>query len=1568
VIKCIVFDFDLTLFDSLSLDGLRSRREWNIVYEKLKECSFYSGVRETINQLHELGIQTAIATNAPEIYVKKALDYHGIKIDFIVAYHDVVKHKPDPEVLRKILIHFALSNKNIVFIGDNDIDYNTAKNIKAQFYGVEWGDFSSDDIVRINYQNLIDVVFNGLEPNVNDIEEVVNIVETSYIVEDLMLSDENKYFLGYYKDPIRNKIFGFKNNKEKEVREWNSVIEDNLVSLPKINYIVRALGHAEIEIQDSPLDTVGKLISEHTSSKYIPDILIKNSSSLKSTSMGAKDRKREIKGKYSINKSHPVFNELLNSKKTILIIDDVYTTGATTQEITRALYSEFPSVVIYIFSLVQTKGFSDTPEMKHHNDKLFKMLEYADAKIEKEVIAFNRTLNISKNYSANYSYTNHNFVIQNLFDYSIKSDSKKVKYLPAIYILKNMLQRGKPTLQSKYLQAHLGKIHEKSDFKKAHALIDAKILPWKRIFRGNDKENYYPAQKFYDELIPKYFGEYVFVKNLIIPEVSIFDITQVYVKELYEQQVDFYLPQASLIIEIDGEQHRLSIDEDKQRDLHTSKYGVETIRITTKELELENESFLFKINQIKSRIQQMPELGLLRQKKDFSVITLQDYQEAYIHGIELDNPILISSAVMRMQLLILELLENDSLSFEREWSFEIKEHDVTGFAEIAIEDTLLWLHHILNLHGIDLIRPRYNVSHLKAEDNFSDVSNTIKIDFSLLQRFTDEFQDHSEVIYVRTHYLDEYKYFEQGTATDIHEIIYKPYDFFSMSTLEAISYSLSLDGEGSDKISLLFLLENLFLQNVDDVNFREGQLGIITNALMRNDTVGLLPTGSGKSVCYQLSAILQPAISFVVCPIKSLMYDQKADLDDIFFSRTNYITSDLSADEKTTIQREFSEGKYFFIFVSPERFQNKKFREEFSSINQEKAFAYAVIDEVHCLSEWGHDFRTSYLNLSKAIEKLSPDASYIGLTATASVNVLRDIQNEFNIEDMDVKTPLNYTREELKFNVVNDHGEKENVLIHQLVELNERWNIFSPNEKDSRCGIIFTPHVNGAKGCHPIATKLSKSLAIDVKYYSGSVPKVSGKAIMKEKEFDVYKKSVQDGFKQNKFTLLAATKAFGMGVNKGNIFYTIHYGLPSSMESLYQEAGRAGRDKTKFVEEKAECLVLLTPENNEKVLESLWEPTATLDELKVISKSTQRNGDINTNLFMFTNSLDTVKDEFSLMKNLYLQYYFPDKLHQVVVSTSLNSTKAKVEKAIYRLRQIGIVEDWTILDFFRGKFEVEFNKHNDEDVLSSMNTTIRKYDKNFSIENLKKEGSKHYQHIFSLNKDKFSEIERYFIILLLWSYEHFAYNRRQSLKNVYDNCSSLANGNISEKAFKQTLENYFKFNESSYILQHIADMPNDYQRWFEVFYKLIDGEMQNELIDGDKQIQIKDQLSRFLESYMQNTGLNFISGILRLLVDDYNDPDGRTRFEDALKKIKVFDPHDQNEIFDNLITLAESFEMKQKNLLVRSVDNVFENSDLLHRFAIGIEDEYSMSIILMGQVRRLERINQQIKEIPWETM
>ena len=173
-----------------------------------------------------------------------------------------------------------------------------------------------------------------------------------------------------------------------------------------------------------------------------------------------------------------------------------------------------------------------------------------------------------------------------------------------------------------------------------------------------------------------------------------------------------------------------------------------------------------------------------------------------------------------------------------------------------------------------------------------------------LQRYTDEFQTNEEVVFVRTDYFDRYLVFESVNANNgLGFSHFESYDYFQISTSNLIKYDLTFGGENSDEKPLLYLLWNLFLQNYSDLSietlkFRDGQLPIIANILSRNDTIGLLPTGSGKSVCYQLAAILQPAVSFVVCPIKALMYDQKADLDDVYFTRTNHITGDFDALKK----------------------------------------------------------------------------------------------------------------------------------------------------------------------------------------------------------------------------------------------------------------------------------------------------------------------------------------------------------------------------------------------------------------------------------------------------------------------------------------------------------------------------------------------------------------------------------------------------------------------------------------------------------------------------------------------
>jgi len=1191
-----------------------------------------------------------------------------------------------------------------------------------------------------------------------------------------------------------------------------------------------------------------------------------------------------------------------------------------------------------------------------------------------------------KKYSANYSHSNHNFVIQNLSGEKVTNE-----YLAGICILKNILQRGKPTLLSKYLQTQIGAIHKNNEFIQPYALIDAELPKWERIIRGDVKGNYFPAKKFYEELIPKYLPGYVFIQSLILPEIPINEITQVPVDEFKNQQVDFYLPQAFLVIEIDGGQHRDSLNDNK-RDRHLSKYGIMTVRITTIELESENEAFQNKVKSISKRIEKIIIRENELREKDATFISIDNYKKVYQQGIDTTNPIYVATAIMRFQILILSLLENGKLNFHNDWKIEVLERDIKNFADKAIDDLFLWFEHIYKLQKVSFTKPKYFLRSINSTDEYSNDSQIIKVDFSLLKRYTDEFQTKSEIIFVRTDYLDRYLYFKKGNGSNLVFHSFLDYDYFSISTTTPVKYNLKFGDNNSDSKSLLFLLNNIFLQETNNLSFNDGQLPIIANALARKDTIGLLPTGSGKSVCYQLAAILQPSISFVVCPIKSLMYDQKAELDIVYFSRINHITSEDDGEDKERIQNEFACGKYFFIFISPERFQVKSFRKYFITVTKSFNIAYAVIDEVHCLSEWGHDFRTAYLNLSNTIMKLCSDFNFIGLTATASINVIKDIQIEFGIAQENVKTLIDYSRKELEFNVINDNNNKETVLLQNLTKFQERLSIFQAQSHYAKCGIIFTPTVNGKQGCYPLSLKLKNYFQKDVRYFSGTIPSINNIPIMTDQEYDDQKKITQDDFKKNKFPLLTATKAFGMGINKGNIYYTFHYGIPSSMEALYQEAGRAGRDKNNFSNQNAECHVLLTKANNGAILNQVWHRETPYSKFldtvrdsngniilqKILTANEKRSygnrgyqitdglirnirGDINTQLFLFSSSLLIIKDEYQLIKNLHKKYSAPNKLDVTINGNDLGTTKASLEKAIYRLSQLGIISDWTIDNFFGGGiFTVDYKNYSDGSIKQSLLKTIAKYDSEFSLPAIQIDDKySNYKEI--LNK-RCSDLDKYILILLQWSYDNFAYNRRQSLKNIYENSCALADGIITKEEFKLRLENYFKFTQTSFTLQHIADNPNDFEKWFEVFYQVKNNTVSNEFITKRQIESLRDNLSRFLESYMYNTGLDLISGIIRLLLDDYENIDGKNRFEGSLENIKKYREEEIESIISNILTIGKNLNKKNKSFLAKSFYKYFPSTQMLQKIYKHLEDNYSLTVILAISNEELKKINKRISD------
>jgi ATP-dependent DNA helicase RecQ len=1562
MIKCIILDLDGTIVNTDPLAQLRAEGRWREVRDHLHLCSMYKDVVGVLNTARAVGIKVAICTNSPSAYVKTVFNYFQITVDYVVAFHDVQQHKPHSEGINNILSHFNIEKHEAVFLGDSNEDMEASASAGVEFFTVDWSTVTHVDSRHRGVAQLSSYIGSRIE------KQSRGLLRTE--IQQL----GNRFFLGYYLNGIKQEVWSFKDGDKENVQRWVEKSLELSSNLPAIDIVVRALGHKELEVnqyEHKPLDYLSSCLAARLGAIYIPHSLSKCKKLKKSAeTTNSKERFEQVRGVYSLDAE--VIGDRKDSLLTFLIVDDVLTSGATTSEISRAISAKYPNASIYIFTLVKTLYRADalfgSSEWQHNNqlysDLYNPVTRFVGTSEGGKVVPpqLGQQTLASKKYSANYARTNHNFVIQNLKPYSISSELPQRSIFTAIQVVKNLLQRGNPTIASRKLRNSFGLDYDNSGIDTpSQALISCKPVEWKRLIRGDEQAGNYPAKHFFEDLLPKYLGDYIFLKQLIVPEVQIFDMTQVYVDQFQNRQVDFYIPHAGLIIEIDGSQHQGTKPIDDARDTFTSTLGLKTVRFTTQEIASENLLFQQKINGVISHIKLIDKLEREGTLYPPNGITLSDYQAAYSDGINSSDPRVKLTASIRFQVLLLELLERGTLKFDQASKLTLVNHDRIEFAFEALEDLNDIFNNLFCLMGMPACSIDLEIDEVYELPNNREGSSIV-LDFSIYERYDDSFQTNLDVIYLRTHYLDFYRHFISGDAVSIETSTLVDYDFFELACAEPITYDLDLSPNGKQREALRYFLSNLFLPLLKDVDFREGQVGIIGSALSRRGTIGLLPTGSGKSICYQLSAILQPAVSFVVCPIKSLMYDQKADLDSIGFTRCNFITSDLSASEKAKVQRDFGRGKYFFVFISPERFQTHGFRREMAAIGLDHTFAYAVIDEAHCLSEWGHDFRTSYLNLANTIEVLAPAASYIGLTATASVNVLKDIQTEFDIPDDNVRTPLEFTREELSFHVLDDKGNKSEAALQLVAEMDEKWNEY-PNGTD-KAGIVFTPTVNGQKGCYQLAGELASRLNMDVRYFCGSPPKRGG---IKGAAFDEYKRQVQNDFKQNEYRVLTATKAFGMGVNKGNIAYTVHFGIPGSMEALYQEAGRAGRDKSLFQSAPADCYVLLTKEENTELLDKIWDSSTTVSDLKGHVKGLSRDSDVNTNLFLMTSGLDTINDEYKLIVSIYqhLEHNSEGRSSIILLARDFDTDKFKLEKAIYRLSQLGIVSDWVIEDFFNGKLYVEFECIDEDRLTENIENTIRKYEPGFRLNDAINSENQFYKIITQrLESGSITKTKFVFLVLLLWSYDHFVYNRRQSLKTVYEQCSDLAAGIIREDEFKERLEGYFKFNESSHILHHLAENSADTDTWLSVFFKEND-EGEKELLSEKELNTLKEQLSRFLESYKDNTCLNYLSGILRLTSDQFDDADGERRMAASIEHLMAQDPDTAKGLVEKTLALKPIFSTDAQSRFAKFANEKFSDNSLLKLINKKFKDPYSYHQLLKPMVSKLDKIITRYRGIDW---
>lgn len=1085
---------------------------------------------------------------------------------------------------------------------------------------------------------------------------------------------------------------------------------------------------------------------------------------------------------------------------------------------------------------------------------------------------------------------------------------------PLVAVYRNLLARGEPTLPSLFVErtllasvGHLLKVKEtnragsvrfgpEAQYKeakeedwylalaKAHYIVEPRLKdPLKALNGTLDSEE---ERLFISSTVPEVFGKHTW--QIVEPQRPLSTLTKD--NEIFSRQrVDFSYEstQWKLVFEVDGDQHNDNGQSilDKKRDTALQEAGWKVVRLSAAEVRQG------------TAVKRLSKAGEALADDPMISLTGEIYNKPLWEtkaGLEAMKLVLSPFAIARIQRVLLDALESGALDLNASlWNILIIERDVPC-SKLAIIDFIQHLSALLSLSGREVKLPSVKLTVLNTRE-FSDADEGVTdallkehrisfkkefigasdgfynadvcLDISMLQK--ENFADPGEGWYKDLIKASGSVYILRGVHS--HRQVRK------IATESPIMYKI----DHSKEETLRFFLQNIFRKET----FREGQFDVIRRALGLKPVIALLPTGAGKSICYQMAALLQPGITIVVDPLKTLMLDQAENLKAAGIDCVEFINSDQTVLEREEVVKNFDQGRYQIIFVSPERFQIGEFRSSLAKVTVNNLIPYLVIDEAHCVSEWGHDFRTSYLNLARNARKYCKHNGFepvvLALTGTASFVVLSDVQREIGVDDEESKIqPATFDRKELNFEIekVPSTG-KEQKLMKILNKLPERFGksreeFFKPNSYNTCSGLIFTQHVNANYGVYEICGVLRSSFpGTRIEFFSGEVPKVTDRfrktktPVMSSEEFDKYKRDTQLGFKNNEFPVLVATKAFGMGIDKPNIRYTIHYGIPQSLEAYYQEAGRAGRDR-----EDAVCTIIFS-DDDRSLIQKYFDPNVDADKLADIQDPGWNDrGDICRMMHFHKNSFrgaNTEKREIKELLSSYIGKHLSSmktgerKTVEIPYSWS-NEDRGNKEKSIYRLSSIGLVEDYTI-DYNRKQFVVEICRKTDDGYIKALQEYVGRYKTEEYVENVPYEVA---------SEEGNGIIEKAVCFLIRFVYDEIERKRRRALQNIAEVARSSANGEDIRRALLDYLESSPFTGPLQEILRKV-----DPAQWWEIL-SILEG---NDDVDTAR--QLLGGCRRFLESSPDHPGLLLLSGVGNLAIKFPNLDAGFSAIKTGLKEL-----------------------------------------------------------------------------------